>query len=259
MQANPLLKSFHDGSVALGGWLSTSLPITAEAMAAQELEYVCIDMQHGLINHSDIPAMLAAITGRGPTSIVRVPWNTPDHIGKALDSGAMGVIVPMVNSVEECDRAVYAASYPPRGGRSYGPVRAMAVEGPDYFGRANTEIAIIPMIETTTALDAIDDILSVEGVSAIYVGPADLGISMGLAPGADEPPFLSALDRIVERCNAHGVVPGIHANAANAQDRLARGFRMVTITSDLVALRAKLTDDVTMVRAGLTGSQNSAY
>lgn len=259
MQANPLLKSFQTGSVALGGWLSTSLTIGAEAMAAQDLEYVCIDLQHGLINHSDNPLLLAAITGRGPTPIVRVPWNTPDHIGKVLDAGAMGVIVPMVNSAKECSRAVAAASYPPRGTRSYGPVRAMAVEGPDYFDRANAEVAIIPMIETATALDAIDDILTVEGVTAIYVGPADLAISMGLPPGTDAPGFLAALDRIVERCNVHGVVPGIHAVPAHAQDRLARGFRMVTITSDLVALRAKLTEDVRRVRSGLAGDAKSAY
>ncbi|MDH5421301.1 MAG: 2,4-dihydroxyhept-2-ene-1,7-dioic acid aldolase, partial [Acidimicrobiia bacterium] len=89
------------------------------------------------------------------------------------------------------------------------------------------------------------------GIAAVYVGPADLAISMGFKPGSDDPAFLAALDLIVARSDAHGVVPGIHATPVTAADRLTRGFRMVTVTTDLVALRTRLAEDVSQVRAGL--------
>lgn len=259
MRPNPLMRNFESGDSSLGGWLSTPLPIAAEILASQDLDYVCVDMQHGLIDFADLPAVLAGITGRGPTPIVRVPWNTPDHIGKALDAGAMGVIVPMVNSQAECEAVVHSASYPPRGGRSHGPSRPIVTEGSDYVANANDSVAIIPMVETVEALQQLDGILSVEGVTATYVGPADLGISMGLKPGDDTPEFLTALDLIVERCAAHGVAPGIHATVSTAQDRLDRGFRMVTITADLVAMRTKVAADVAAVRRGASQQSESIY
>lgn len=251
MQPNPLRDRFNSGATALGGWLTMPSPIGAEVMAGLDLDYVCIDRQHGLIGYSDSLALLASLTARSVTPLIRVPWNTPEHIGKALDAGAMGVIIPMVNSASACRAAVETALYPPLGKRSYGPTRAAIVEGPGYFKESN--ITVIPMIETVEALADLDGILSVENVTAIYVGPADLAISMGFQPGSDELEFLQALDQIVARCNAHGVVPGIHATSATAGDRLDRGFRMVTITSDLSALRSRLTEDVTSVRNGLVG------
>lgn len=246
MLPNPLREHFDGGRVALGGWLDLPSPIAAEIMAGLALDYACVDMQHGLIDYPDTVALLTALSGHRITPIVRVPWNQPDYIGKALDAGAFGVIVPMVNSTEECQQAVLSARYPPAGVRSYGPVRAAIVDN-DYFSSANP--LIIPMIETTRALDQLDGILGVDGVAAAYVGPADLAISMGFKPGSNEPEFLGALEKIVDRCVAHGVVPGIHATAATAVDRIERGFRMVTVTTDIVALRTGLADDVGAVRA----------
>lgn len=243
----------------MGGWLSTPSSINAEAMAAVGFDYCCIDMQHGLIDFSDMVPMLQGITTGHTTPFVRVPQNLPGHIGKALDAGAMGVIVPMVNSVEECEAAIAAGRYAPTGSRSYGPARAAAVEGPDYWERANTDVAIVPMIETVEAIAALDDILSVDGVEAIYVGPADLSISMGFAPGSEQPEFLEALNTVVAACNRRGVVPGMHTTTALAQDRIERGFRMLTINSDLLAMRAQLKEDLETVRAGKSGSGQGMY
>ena len=251
MQPNPLRDAFESGATTLGGWLNLPSSTGAEIMAGLDLDYVVVDMQHGLIGYSESLALLASITGHSVTSVVRVPWNSPDHIGKALDAGAMGLIIPMVNSEAECRQAVEYASYPPHGRRSYGPSRAAIVEGPGYFGEA--KVSIIPMIETTDALTNLDAIMSVEGIAAVYVGPADLAISMGFQPASEDPAFLAALDLIVTRSDAHGVVPGIHATAATAADRFKRGFRMVTVTTDLVALRTKLAEDVSQVRAVLIG------
>ncbi len=220
--------------------------VSSEVMSATGLDYVCLDMQHGLIGYVDMVPMLQAMDG--PTPVVRVLENTPGHIGKALDAGAMGVIVPMVNSRAECEAAMRAARYAPGGSRSFGPTRAAQVEGPDYFERANADVALLPMIETAAAVADLDGILTVPGVEAIYVGPADLSISLGHGPEGEHPDFLEALDTIVAGCRRHGVVAGIHTSVATARDRLDRGFTMLTIAADLAALRAGIAEDIRRVR-----------
>lgn len=259
MRPNPLHERLRSGEIALGAWLSMPSSVSAEAVAAGDFDFICIDMQHGLIDYADTVPMLQALTLGTATPIVRVPQNQPGHIGKALDAGAMGVIVPMVNSRAECEAAVAAARYAPDGGRSFGPTRAMAVEGDDYVERANSDVECIPMIETAEAVSAIDDILSVPGVNAIYVGPADLSVSLGYHPRSNEPEFLDTLDTIVAACGRHGVTPGIHSNTATAQDRIDRGFRMIVVTADLVALRAKTAEDLETVRRGQAGSEAAIY
>ena len=204
--------------------------------------------------------MLAALATAPVTATVRVPENHFSHIGKALDAGAMAVIVPMVNTVEQAEAAVHAGRYAPAGGRSYGPTRAAAVEGADYFARANDEVAIIPMIETVEAMENLDAILAVDGVEAIYIGPADLSISLGVDPGGNDPKLLAALDEIVAACERHNVVPGMHTNATQARDRIDRGFRMLTIVADLVSLRSKLAADIATVKgAAETPDAESLY
>lgn len=249
MRPNPLLEKCSSGGIALGGWASIPSVIAAEAMAGLGLDYVCIDRQHGPVGFSDMVAMLAAVTNRGPTPVVRVEANTPPAISTALDAGAMAVIVPLVNSAEEAAAAVASCRYPPEGDRSYGPTRVGPVEGADYFERANRDVMCIPMVETTAALDDLDGILSVPGVDAVYVGPSDLSITLGHPPGSEHPDLLDALAKIVEGCRRHGVVPGIQATPNMAEDRLGRGFRMVTPISDLTTLRSALAKAANEARA----------
>ena len=165
---------------------------------------------------------------------MRVPWNEPGIIGRVLDAGALGVIIPMVNTPDEARRAVDACRYAPAGTRSYGPLGAAVRHGADYALAANDAVACIPMIETRQAIESIDEILAVPGIDAVYVGPADLALTYGLPPAIDNPgePFDGALATVVAACQRHGVVPGIHANAALAAKRRAAGFRMVTVASD---------------------------
>lgn len=259
MRPNPFLDRLQAGETAIGGWLSMPSSVSAEAMADLDFDYLCIDLQHGLIDYAGAVPMLQAITTGTATPLVRVAENQAGHIGKALDAGAMGVIVPMVNTVEECRTAMRAARYAPEGSRSFGPSRAWPVEGADYWERANTDILCIPMIETAEAVSNMDAILAVAGVRVIYVGPADLSVSLGYHPRSNEPGFLAALDEIVAACSRHGVMAGIHTNTATARDRLDRGFRMVTVTADLVALRTKLKDDLESVRRGEGGGEDSIY
>ena len=243
----------------MGGWLSVPSSVTAEVMAATDLDYLCIDMQHGLVDYSDSVSMLQALTLGTATPVVRVPENTPANISKALDAGAMAIIIPMVNSTLQCKAAVFSCFYAPEGSRSYGPTRVAAVEGSDYYARANGSVACIPMIETVEAMGDLDGILTVSGVEAVYVGPADLAISMGLQPGGAQPEFLAALDGIVEACNKHGVVPGIHATPTTTKDRVERGFRMITVVADLLALKGGVAAAITTARGGVPRNEGGLY
>ncbi len=228
-------------------------------MAALDLEYVCIDTQHGLIGYDVELSMLQALTQGRATPLVRVPWKGSEQVGKALDAGALGVIVPMVNTRSEAEDAVAATRYPPKGARSFGPTRAMAVHGAEYFEWANDQIACVAMIETVAALENLDDILAVEGIDAVYVGPSDLAISLGEQPGTNGPILNEALALIVAACKRHGVVPGIHASASLLPQRRQQGFRMVTVVADLVSLRAKLAADLAAARGGIADESTSLY
>jgi 4-hydroxy-2-oxoheptanedioate aldolase len=223
--------------------------IVAESTARVGFDYVCADLQHGALDYADSVGLFQGVLLAGSTPIARVPWNEPGVVGKVLDAGAEGVIVPMVNTAEQAAATVRAARYPPLGARSYGPT-AVGGRSADYAGTANDVVAVIPMIETVEALGNLDDILSAPGVDAIYVGPADLSLSLGLAPGNndDDPAFREALDAIVAGCRRHGVVPGIHATGSLTPRRLEQGFRMVTVTSDIVALRLGLADEMARAR-----------
>ncbi len=235
--------------MTLGGWLAIPSPVSAEAVARAGFDYVCIDSQHGGVESSDALPMIQAILLGGASPIVRVPWNEPGIIGKMLDAGAHGVIVPMVNSVAEAEAVVRACRYSPDGARSFGPgLVAPRVDG-SYVEWAKDNVAVIPMIETTQAIAALDDILAVDGIDAIYVGPADLSLTLGLPPGNndDEASFADALTTIVSACQRAGVVAGIHSSGSLTPRRLAAGFRMVTVTTDTVAMRLGLTAE--LVRA----------
>src|ERR1700722_491824 len=164
---------------ALNGWLCLPASFSAEIMAGQGWDSLTIDLQHGLIDYQVAVGMLQAISSGRATPLVRVPWLDPAIIMKVLDAGAYGVICPLINSASEARQFVAACHYPPGGTRSCGPIRASIYAGPDYVANANRTIITMAMIETRAGLDNLDSILSVEGLDAIYVGPADLSIALG--------------------------------------------------------------------------------
>ncbi len=250
MRTNPLRDALDNSTPALGCWLSIPSSVTSEVVGAVGFDYVCIDMQHGLIGYSDLVPMLQGLSMSNVTATVRVPWNEPGIIGKVLDAGAMAVVVPMVNTAEECEATMKRGMYAPLGSRSSGPIRAQPLEGSNYAEIANDHVLIIPMIETVEAVENIDAILSTDGVRAVYVGPMDLGVSMGLGRGTTDPSFFETLDYIAERCKAHGVVAGIHATPETTVDRIDRGYNMVTMHTDLSAMRLTLVDTLSLGRGG---------
>src|ERR1700752_495699 len=223
------------------GWLSVSHGFTAEGMGRQGFDALVVDMQHGLTDMNDVWPMLQAISQTDTVPVVRVPWNEPSTIMKALDLGAYGIIVPLVNTAAEAAMAVAACRYPPVGMRSNGPVRAVHYGGADYVAHANDEIVIMAMIETKEGLANLDAICATPGLDAVYIGPADLSFALGLAPrGANPDPLhLATCDKIRAAAHQAGIKCVMHcAGAAFAAGAVKRGFDMVMLTSDLAAMIA---------------------
>ena len=256
---NAMMSLWAEGGETLGTWLSLPCVESAEIAGRSGFDYVCIDMQHGVADYQAAVPMILAVEFGGGTPIVRVPWNEPGIIGRVLDAGARGVIIPMGNSVAEAEAAVRACKYPPLGARSFGPILAApraAAAGTDYYDTANAAVACIPMIETRQAVEALDGICSTDGVDAIYVGPADLSISFGYGPdySDDNADYKAALEHIAERCRAHGVVAGIHSTAALSPNRRAKGFRMQTVSGDALAMGRAMAADLATARASGTAA-----
>ena len=235
MRESRLRTLWSEDKAAVNGWLAIANSFCAETMAHQGWDTLTIDLQHGVVDYQAMVGMLQAISTTATVPIVRVPWLEPGIIMKTLDAGAYGVICPMVNTREEAQRFVAYTNYAPKGTRSFGPVRALLYGGADYPTKANETIVRFAMIETAQALDNLDAILSVEGLDAIYIGPSDLSLALGCKPSFDdvEPKVAQAIDHIVARAKAHGVVAGIHNGRSDvAKARVARGFRFVTVSSD---------------------------
>lgn len=244
-----------DGDNLIGGWLSIPATLSAEVMARAGFDYVCVDTQHGTVEYQVAVELIRAIEHGGSTPIVRVPWNEPGIIGKMLDAGAEGVIIPMVNTVEEAEAAVRACRYAPQGGaRSFGPTVGR-IRRSDYVEWAADNVAVIPMIETKQAVENLPDILQVPGIDAVYVGPADLSLTLDLPPGNNdgEPAFDDAYAKIVTECQKAGVMPGCHATGALTPKRFAQGFRMVTAIADQLALGAGAKSALADARGDYTG------
>jgi 4-hydroxy-2-oxoheptanedioate aldolase len=241
MRENRLRAIWTQGGAAVNGWLTIASSFSAETMAHQGWDTLTIDLQHGVVDYQAMVTMLQAIGTTPTVPVVRVPWLEPGILMKTLDAGAYGVICPMVNTREEAQKLVAYTHYAPRGTRSFGPLRAVLYGGADYFQHADDAVVRFAMIETAQALDNLDAILSVEGLDAVYIGPSDLSISLGCKPAFDElePKAAQAVDHILARAKAHGVVAGIHNGMPEAaRARIAKGFQFVTVSSDAQLLAA---------------------
>ena len=240
MKSNLLKEIWNSGSAVINGWLSIPNSFTAENMAHIGWDSLTIDLQHGLNDYSASIAMLQAISNTNTVPLARVPWNEPGIIMKMLDLGAYGIIAPMINTKEECEKFVSYCLYPPLGQRSYGPARANIIGDNNYCKHANKEIIKFAMIETKTAVKNLDEILSVKHLDGIYIGPADMSLSYGLGPKFDveEDPVYSNIKKIVEKTRKYNKIAGIHnGTTAYAKKMIDLGFKFVTISSDLRSMK----------------------
>jgi len=237
---NPLKVVWAEGRTAFGLWSVLPGPFGAEILSETGADYVCVDQQHGAIGYDAMLPMFQAIRAGGAAPITRVLSGDPFLIMKALDAGAWAVIVPLVNSAEDAARAVSACRYPPRGARSFGPVRAATVIGSRDPEDLGGEVLCLVMVETREALERVDEIAATPGVDGIYIGPSDLALSLGLPPTLEvtEDEHVEAVRRIGEACHEHGIAAGIHCPSGEwARRHAGAGFDMLTVATDAPLLR----------------------
>lgn len=251
MRENRLRKLWAEGEAAVNGWCAIPSSFSAEVMAHQGWDSLTLDLQHGVIDYQAAIPMLQAISTTETVPIVRVPWLEPGILMKVLDAGAYGVICPMVNDRADAERLVAACRYPPLGGRSFGPIRALLYAGADYPSQANESVVVLAMVETRAALENLDAILSVPGLDGVYIGPADLSAALGCTPrfDQDEPAVVEAIELVLAKAREHGRVAGIHNGTPDyARAMVAKGFRFVTVGSDARLMAAAAAETVRRTR-----------
>jgi len=260
---NRIREIWAEGKAVVNSWCGVPASFSAEVMAHAGWDSLVIDMQHGMIEYQTMVHMLQAISTTDTVPLVRVPWNDPAHIQKALDAGAYGIICPMINTREEAERFVDSMRYAPAGHRSSGPIRASLYGGADYHAKANDIVVAFGMIETADAINRLDEILLTPGLDAIYVGPSDLSISYGYPPGGDKPDewMMAALKKVLDACKRHNVQPGIHCGApAYAKKMIEMGFAFVTVGGDTAFVRAGAAAAVAEMKdAPKPGASSSPY
>jgi 4-hydroxy-2-oxoheptanedioate aldolase len=251
------------GQPTINAWCSIGNPFVAEIMAAQGFDSVTVDMQHGALDYSDLLPMLQAMRASGATLLTRVPWLDPAAVMKALDAGAEGIICPMVNTAEEAARLVSYMRYPPLGTRSFGPTRAAFAHGADYAAKANENVLAFAMIETAEGFANLEDIVATPGLDGIYVGPADLSLSLSqgrLAAGMDreEPEIVAALQKIATACQRRGIIAALHCGTPDYAARaIGWGFAMTTVGGDTRFLSAAAAHAVAGFRKLTSGAAPS--
>lgn len=241
MRPNKIQQAWADGRVATNVFLAIPDSFAAETIASLDWDGVTVDMQHGLTDYGSAVHMMQGISRYDPAPMVRVPWNDPAIIMKSLDAGAYGIICPMINTREECERFVGACRYAPAGYRSTGPIRATFYAGADYHEHADTTLLTFAMIETQEAVDNLDGICSVPGLDAVYIGPSDLSVSIGKGPGGDQrdPDVMERIDATLAATRRHGIKAGIHTmTAAYAVEMVEKGFDLVTLSSEFRLMMA---------------------
>lgn len=239
MKINTVKQKLTEGKPAIGTWLSLCSPIAAEYMAYMGWDWLVVDTEHSPVGFETTVHCFQAICTTDTMPMARIAWNDPVLIKRHLDAGAMGLVIPMVNSVEEAEKAVAAMKYPPRGFRSLGGGRCM-VYGDDYFSWANDQTACIVQIEHIDAVNRAEEILSVEGVDACFIGPNDLAGSMGITPnlGAPDPRHEEAIQEVLRAAKKVGTPAGIHVpTAEHVSKRIAQGFQFIALTNDAGFMR----------------------
>jgi 4-hydroxy-2-oxoheptanedioate aldolase len=264
VRKNTLKEIWARGGAVINGWCSIPSSFSAEIMAHQGFDSITIDMQHGLVEYQTATTMLQAISTTGVIPLTRVPWSDPARLMKILDAGSYGVICPMINTPEDAEQLVAACKYPPRGFRSFGPIRAKyygggsAHGGGVYHTFADEQTLVIPQIETRAAIDNLDEILQVPGIAAIYIGPSDLSMALGKEPrkGQGDPEVVEARQFILATAKRHGIPAGIHTNSREvAISMIQEGFQLTSLQSDDRFLMSKAKEEVEAVRTGIAGNQ----
>lgn len=228
---NALRAQLKQGQLAFGMIVGIGSPEVSYALGDVGLDWITFDTQHAILDMRMIAGMIQAMSYSKTVPIVRVQSNDLGLINKALDIGAQAVVVPLVNTREDAEKAVRNSKYKSPGLRSYGG-RA-SIRDPDYVSTADTEVMVIPQIETELALRNVEEIVTTDGIDAVFCGPFDLSMSLGVFRQFDSPIFQKAVETLISACNAHGVSPGLLAPAGPVERSINQGFKFISLGGDL--------------------------
>lgn len=261
MKSNDVRAKLQRGEPAIGTWLVLPDPFAARMMAEVGFDWLTVELEHTPTSFETAALSFLNIAAAGCVPLARVPWNTGENIKRVLDTGAWGIIVPMVNSRAEAEAVVKAARYHPLGNRSIGGqlhTATFATDGSTYYAKANDEILVVIMAEHVEAIANIDSIVSTPGIDAVFIGPNDLLNSMGKPPAfhSDDPQFTDAIDKVLAACKRHKVPAGIHVvDPAIAKQRIAEGFQFIAIGSEAGMMLGKAAELVKGI--GLTAGKSA--
>jgi 4-hydroxy-2-oxoheptanedioate aldolase len=244
------------GETTFGMWAGIPTSFTAELGADAGYDFVCVDLQHGLPNEATMVPMFQAIQAGGSVPLARLAWSEPWLIMRALDLGAAGVILPLIDNAEEAKHAIEACRYPPHGRRSYGPVRAQLLVGSTSPEDLSADVLCFAMIETSEGLENLDEIAATPGLDGLYVGPSDLSLALRLPPHAlsapaddDRPALAEAIERIRQACAANGLIAGIQCASGRAAQHYAQaGFRLITVGVDTNMFKSVISRELSAAR-----------
>jgi len=227
--------------VSFGSWLQIGHPAAAALMASLGFDWLTVDLEHGAIDISQCLALVQAIKGQGVTPMARLPYNDKIWIRRALDTGFMGLIIPMVNSGAEAAAAVKVAKYPPAGERGigYAPANMYGTRLDEYISKANDDINVIAQIETSSGVEHVAEILAVEGINGVFMGPYDLSGSYGILGQFDHPTMRAAYQKVLKACKQANKLAGIHVvkpSTEEVQCRLKQGFNFIALSLDVTFL-----------------------
>lgn len=241
MNTERLREQWQQGRPTYNLFLGIPSPWTAELVGHTGFESVTLDMQHGLMDFGTAVTMLQAIQGTPAVPLARLRWNEPSHIMQMLDAGAAGLICPMINTAADVQAFLGACRFPPEGIRSFGPIRAGLYHAGEYRTSAYDTLLTFAMIETAAAVENLEAIAAVPGLSGLFVGPYDLSISLGFEKTADvhDPALLAVLDQVLDACTRHQLFAGIHTgNSAHATLLAERGYQLISCGDDSEVLAA---------------------
>ena len=256
-KTNPVTDKLRNGQPAVGSWLGLCSPIAAESMAQIGWDWLVVDVEHSPVGFETMVNCFRAIQLGGAAPMARVPWNDTVWIQRTLDAGALGLVVPMVNTVADAKSVVSNMKYATRGQRSFGGSRVAAYIDGDYRTWADEHLAIIVMIETIQAVENAEAIMAVEGVVGCFIGPNDLALSMGLTPKDMGPgtQHEAAMMTVLAACKKTGKAAGKHCfSPAEVSQRIAQGFQYLALSSDAALMARAAREDFGAI--DFTGNTN---
>ena len=239
-----------------GSWLNTASPVVAEIMSAAGFDFLVVDAEHSAVDIKDCQKLFQAIRSGNPECkpMVRMPGNAYRETKRYLDAGAMGVIAPLVNTKEEAERLVWSAKYPPLGERGvgYGRSHGYGFAFDEYMQTANEDTFVCVQIEHIRAVENIDDIFSVKGIDAAFIGPYDLTASMGITAQFGHPDYEKAVQTILNKCREYGLMAGIHVVQPDPDEvkrRIDEGFTMIAYSLDITMIGKACREGLREIRA----------